>query len=204
MELEPGVIYASHGELRGRDDVVHASLPTDFVFLAGQRRVGVESKKPQDLLNSDSSRRLHRQLRKCLDVFDIVGLMLRGGWPHTDWRGQVPLQLYKDIVGWQVLGVVILPGPQLDSEVVPFLKEYRGLLTGGRRVLQVLAGTDKHVERKARGWYLQGIKGVGPTTRDKLMSHFGSVRAALDASDEEWYSVGANKAQVRARKEALE
>lgn len=178
-------LYADHGELKKlgpKDGVrrVKGGTPgkIDFVFAVGTRVAGVESKRPHDYDTSTSGKRLARQLRTMRDLVDIQCLMLRG-WP--EWY-------HDELVKMQMLGVVILPGPDVDAHVPDYLFRYRKILDDDNRTrYSVLAGTDKKPVALpyTKGRFLGNVQGIGETTREKLHSAFGSTRAVFDATDEE-------------------
>tara|TARA_Y100000034_G_scaffold86927_1_gene104220 strand:+ start:200 stop:757 length:558 start_codon:yes stop_codon:yes gene_type:complete len=184
-----------------------------MVFVAGDKIVGVESKMPSDLLTSQVTRRLHRQVALMLRMFDVTVVMCRG---NMVWEEDVPKQLvkrlrkdaetiiaefYQDVVRWEMLGVVFLwDGPWSDLAVPGYLASYKSILGGTNNVLKGIAGTDRKV---MKGTLLRAIPGVGTTTADKLVEAFGSVGAALSAGDEEWKDAGATKRMVEGRRKAL-
>ncbi len=213
------VLYLHHQELRGvNGGTVRCvrplpTLPCDMVFVAGDKIVGVESKMPSDLLTSQVTRRLHRQVALMLRMFDVTVVMCRG---NMVWEEDVPKQLvkrlrkdaetiiaefYQDVVRWEMLGVVWLwDGPWSDLAVPGYLASYKSILGGTNNVLKGIAGTDR---KPLKGTLLRAIPGVGTTTADKLVEAFGSVGAALSAGDEAWKEVGATKRMVEGRRKAL-
>jgi ERCC4-type nuclease len=165
------------------DSVVHIPMPrrVDYIFTAGDKVVGVESKKPEDFTASSDERRLARQMRTLLQEVDVACLMLR---PLT---APPRLDLWQALVKLQCLGVVILPGPQDSLNIGRVLASYRPSLADGRVVLSVLAGTDRHRERPTRtpGWFLRNIRGIGPALAQNLHTRHGSTRAVFTSSREQ-------------------
>lgn len=188
--------------LEGREGVIRLPTPEriDMLMCVGERVVGVESKKPKDLLSSHASRRLARQFRTMFRMCDISCLLLRGPWPTETYDGEVPYRLYDDLVRFQMLGGIILPG---DGDVVKDLARWKPILAGGRTVLAAVAGTDERTERGGRGWLLRCIKGVGPKLSERLLDKFGSTMVSLCGDDNSWSDCGASKAVLRNRREAL-
>ena len=198
-------LFVDSGELKGAvDGIVRLNTPhrIDMVFCAGERVVGVECKLPQDLLSSHASKRLARQMRVLLDVVDVACLGLRGlpGGGFTAWAQP----LWNDLVRLQALGVVLLPLSSNDLYVPAQFAEYSEFLSGGRAPLAAVAGTDK-ARRVSRGpgWFLKMLKGVGPVAAAKLHGKFGSTRAALNATADEWRELKVSQKVIDRREEAM-
>lgn len=198
-----------------RDVVIRTLLPgrMDMLFVAGDRVVGVESKYPYDLLNSHSTRRLARQLRDMRELVDIAVLMLRRATdsyeiiPFTkhDWKHNVdlvPWPLYHDLLRYQLMGVYLVVGPELDEDIPKWAVEVRRILSG-ESVRGALYGTD-NVKKTNGKTLLRSIKGVGPALESRLIKHYGTVRNALLATDEEWYNTGVPTSVIKHRRDALD
>ena len=170
-------------EIAGFDSITHLPMPrrVDYVFTAGSKVVGVESKKPEDFTASSDERRLARQMRTLLQEVDVACLMLR---PLT---APPRLDLWAALVKLQCLGVVILPGPQDQHNIGRVLASYRPSLADGRVVLSVLTGTDRRREHPSRtpGWFLRNIRGIGPALAQNLHTRHGSTRAVFASSREQ-------------------
>jgi hypothetical protein len=215
-------LYADAGDfpgLKGCAGVRVKRTPgrIDLVFVAGDKVVGLESKRPSDLMSSQSSGRLARQVRKMRDIVDVPGVLLRGlpqiptfnglvyEWPE-EYLQESPDRpgLWDDLVRLQMLGVMLLPGPISDSAIPKWLQVYRPILADTRNVLSVLARSDhQQVKSRQPGWFLTWLKGIGPATAAKLHVKFGSTRAALNASDQEWKDMGVGNKVIERRKEAM-
>ncbi len=155
------------------DGVRHMETPhrIDLLFAAGDKVVGVESKKPGDLINSFNSRRLARQFATLLEVVDVPVLLKRGVWPeevmtmapsfsslkpvkrrpvwwHHDGppffthRNRRSLEpLWVELARWQMLGGIVLEGPGPDHLVPAFLKAVGDTLAGSG-LARALVGSD--------------------------------------------------------------
>lgn len=194
-------VFVDRGEFKRAVGVIRRLNPKriDVMFSAEGKTVGIESKKPDDLTSSVRSHRLARQLRTLLGAVDVPCLMLRGGWPALDWKWEVPLDVYVVLVSAQMMGIVVLPGPVDDADLVPWLEAYRPVLLGKARVKIALAGSDK----KRPPGLLRAIPGVGVKQEEKLLAAFGSVKEALFADDEEWKRVGVGRAIIANRARAF-
>ena len=139
-------LYVDQAELPSltpSEGVVRLRLPerVDWVFVAGKRVVGVEAKKPRDLVSSVREKRLARQLRTLLEVVDVVCLGLRQG--HHDGGGYED-DVLEYLVQAQICGVVLIWVPESDSEVLASLARYRPWFEEGNRgALAALAGSDR-------------------------------------------------------------
>ena len=208
-------LLADYNELVGlteADGVRHLTMPKriDLVFAAGRKVVAVESKQQGDLVSSHANRRLARQIRTMLQEADVACLLWRGMGSELAYLTN---QLVVDLVSWQTLGVVILPGPVADSRVPATLGSYKRLLAGGASPLASIVRWDTATEggrdrrrasQAAPGWFLRYIKGVGSVTAGRLHGRFGSTGAALAATDDEWLAAGANRGILARRKEAMD
>ena len=194
-------VFVDRGEFKRAVGVKRRLNPKriDIMFEAEGRTVGIESKKPDDLVSSTRSRRLARQLRALVETVDVPCLMLRGGWPQVDWKWEVPLDVYVVLVSAQMMGIIILPGPEMDADLVPWLEMYRPVLLGKARARIALAGSD----RKRPPSLLRAVPGVGEGLERKLLAAKGSVREVLLASDEDWRRAGATKGTIAARERAM-
>lgn len=201
--LAPSSAVVAYWQEAPREEgVLHCQTPyrIDYLMAVGERVVGIESKRPQDLVSSYRARRLARQMRILMRAVDIPCLMLReNAWPKDEWVEDTPMELYRDLVRLQMLGVVLLPGPSLDKDILPWLNGYRLVLEGTRNVMYAVAGTDRPRPKSL----LRAIRGVGAKLEERLLARYGSVRLALLAPDNEWALCGARSNVLRSRQEAL-
>lgn len=207
-------LYVDGNEEARGEGIVHQNLPyrIDYLMCVGDKVVGVESKLPPDATSSHSVRRLARQMEVLIHTVDVPCLMLRG-WPLGKYDTQTggyaePSELYVDILKWQLLGVVLLPGPAKAIDVPEMLGKYRVAMMhadtpGDRLVWQAIAGSDHKVERGGPGWYLRAIPGIGHVLSAKLIAAWGNTAYALEANDAEWKEVGASKTAIHGRHIAL-
>ena len=187
----------------------------DLVFAAGGKVVGLESKKPNDLVTSQACRRLARQIRTLREIVDVPGILLRGlptsqGFHEYMFNssylgsGSKP-GLWDDLVRYQYLGVVVIPGPKHDLHIPDWLVKYKPILADTRNVLRALARTAQppHKGRES-GWLLRSGKGVGPVLQGKLIAKYGTSKRALMASDAGWKALGATDKTINYRRDMLE
>lgn len=210
-------LYVDANELKDtphgtHDWLVRRPMPSriDMVFVAGDKVVGIESKKANDLKSSITSGRLSRQMRTLISEVDVPCLLMRG--VPKKWRGikkqnvfnEDVFEVWDELVKLQALGVFILPGP-LDDVLVPlWLAKYRPALSGNRSALAALKRTDSNPAKpKYPGWFLTNIKGIGEKIATRLHSHFGSTRNVLLAEPEEWDKLGIPKKIIKNKEEAL-
>lgn len=167
------------------DEVVVCMTPRriDLVFAAGDRVVGCEVKRVDDLVNSHLTRRLHRQLRTLRETVDIACLLVRGlsdaGIEDQLYSAHTADAFWGDFVNAQTQGVYILPVPV--EGYLPRLQVYRSALaTSG---LRALAGTDRHDgKERAAGWLLRRIPGIGLRRSSLLTKAFGDTWSVFEAA----------------------
>ena len=185
-------LYCYPGEqahLGGDAGVVVCQTPAriDLLFTAGDRVVGCEVKRLEDLISSHRAHRLHRQLATLRSTVDVACLVVRGLGGDEGCMFDLsivsahpqPDVFWGDWLNWQTQGVYILPVPMADY--LPRLLVYRrALATSGMRAL---AGTDIRPPReRARGWLLRRIPGIGPDKSARLINLYGSSMGALVAA----------------------
>ncbi len=230
------LLYCDSKELEGvgeAEGVIHRQMPNrvDMVMVGNGVVVGVESKTPQDLLNSYLNRRLKRQCRTLLAVVDLPVLLIRGAWPDflytRDKNGNSVVwstydspsrdgprfhslhPLLAELARWQMLGGMVLFGPPVDrpQSTAAFLLGQRHILGGTRNVLVAVAGRDKTKVRNedSFGRLLRAIPGIGEATVQRLTKEGErKVWQVLNASDEEFREWGVRAGIVRKIKEAME
>jgi ERCC4-type nuclease len=194
------LIYVNNREIkRDRTGLERVSTPEeiDYLFVAGKYVIGVESKKPNDLLNSWKSRRLARQLNTLRSTCDVAVLMLRGGWPSVDpLNRRTPTSLYIALLHYLQCGIYIVAGPEKDKDLSRFLRLYRSHLKKQRAPLTALEGTDQIVKTSANVSILRAVRGVGERLERRLLEEYGSPLAALNGTSEEWKKLGANRSVI--------
>jgi hypothetical protein len=211
-------LYIDYNELKGiplgvHDWLVRSPMPhrIDMVFVAGDKVVGVEAKKANDLKDSIAKGRLARQMNMLLGEVDVACVLMRG--VPKKWRGIKRLNSFNEdifyvwshLVELQALGVFILPGPYDDALVPKWLSYYAKFLTGGRAALAAIKQSDIRPSKPQQpGWFLKNIKGVGDRIATKLHNHFGSTRSALLAEYGDWQRLGVSPKAEKNKEEALE
>jgi hypothetical protein len=211
-------LYTDYNELKGiplgvYDGLVRITMPyrIDMVFAIGDKVVGIESKKADDLKNSITKGRLSRQMRTLINEVDVPCLLMRG--VPKKWRGikkmnvfnEDMFEVWEELVQLQALGVYVLPGPVEDILVPKWLSRYGPALSGGRAALAAIKQTDtRPAKPRHKGWFLENIKGVGVKYATKLHNHFGSTRGALLAEWGEWQKLGVSQRAEQSKEDALE
>ena len=197
--------------LTEKDGVTHMETPLriDMLFASGDKVVGVESKKPSDLITSYNSRRLARQFATLLEAVDIPVLLKRGAWPeevmtfgpvskqypktprrpiwwHHDGppfmahRARQTLQpLWVELARWQQLGGLVLEGPGPDHLVPGFLAAVATALADTPK--RALVGSDyrKGAATKEEWAMLRVVPGIGGETIKKLKKIFANPWEAI-------------------------
>ena len=219
VELGPkNLLYVDYNELKGipketHDWLVRIKMPhrIDMVFVAGDKVVGVESKKAKDLNDSINKSRLARQLKMLMSEVDVPCLLLRG--IPKRWRGikrqnsfnEDMFRIWDELVSYQALGIFMLPGPFDDALVPKWLSRYRMYLAGGRSPLASIKQSDiQPAKQQHPGWFLKNIKGIGDRYAAKLHNHFGSTRGALLAEYGDWQGLNIPQSSEQNKEEALE
>lgn len=174
-------------EAMSGDGVRFCYLPYgDWIMANDKWVIGVESKKPIDMIRSWKSKRLAKQLRGLVNAVDVPCLAVDFDLFNMDWtyyfdsKEDEKIGLDKlriDMVKLQMLGVKIFPRPE-DREVVGFLAELRRLLLPTSGLLSVLSGSPK-IRGTPSMKLLMAIDGVGPTMAKKLLEQFGTAARAL-------------------------
>ena len=182
----------------------------DYVFISsGGQRILVEEKRPNDLISSWSSRRLQKQLRKALQVADVVVLAVRGS---EYGMAMVPQDLWRDLLKAQLLGVIVTFLPERFEDVLQELRRWKAFINSeSRSVLSIVSGTDKTRESEgltpcalALTRLFKGRR-LGRTTAISIANTFGNdLVQCLTATDKAWLDVpGVGKTLLNARKEVL-
>lgn len=202
-KLGSGLI-ADYNELKlltEKDGVTHMETPhrIDMLFAAGDKVVGVESKKPSDLVTSFNSRRLARQFRTLLSAVDIPVLLKRGVWPEEImtyerdgtskrgkpvwWHHDAPpyfthrsrrslKRLWQELAKWQMAGAIVLEGPGPDHMVPKFLMDMVPVLSEERVVRQAIGGQDGSKKSEDEWAMLRAVPGIGEASITKIKDAF--------------------------------
>ena len=199
-------LYVDSAEFMGLDKrygVVRMVMPLriDAVFIAGDAVVGCESKKVKDLIDSTRSRRLARQVRTLVENVDIPTVLVRGEFP--DFNTVEFLDVMRNLVCLQRLGVTLLPLPLDSVTALEFLSEYKKvLMPESRTMLSAVRGDDKRkVDEKQS--LLKSIKGVGSVLDGSLLATFGTPLQVLSATFDELVSAGCSKTVAKRIKELV-
>lgn len=199
-------------EFPGAADVIRTTTPgnTDVIFTAADKLVGIECKLPDDLYTSIRARRLARQTRTLLDLYDVAVLMIRGEWPQRltvpkmdprrpgrvlrlringEWKTMtetIPLDaaldLWTELARLQALGVYVVRGPDALHLLPEWVAAFRPIFAGERTILYALAGTDQVTSTERRpGWLLRRIPSIGGVRSVKLHEQHGSTGAVFNA-----------------------
>ena len=192
-------LYADPGELPGlgtTDGVVHMTMPfrIDCVFVVGDKVVGCESKRPQDLVDSTRNRRLARQIRTLIEQTDIPTLLIRGVMP--DFNSTPNMDIMQNLVCLQQIGVTLLPCPYDSHLTLQYLARYRNALNPDSRTpLSAIRGSD--TRKREDTSLLRRIRGVGPALEERLLASFATPIGVLSASQEELLEAGASQTMAK-------
>ena len=210
-------LYVDSNELKEipkdmSDTVIRMRMPhrIDMVFTTGDKVIGIESKKANDLHDSINKHRLSRQLRMLMSEVDVPCLLMRGipkrwhGIKKQNAFNEDVFHIWWELVSYQALGIFILPGPSHDELVLPWLAQYSVYLAGGRSPLASIKQSDlQSAKPKQPGWFLKNIKGIGDRYATKLHNHFGSTRNALLADYGSWQEIKIPTSSEQSKEEAL-
>jgi len=171
----------------------------DYLFVAGDHVVGLESKTVDDLVSSWFSGRLQRQLRVLLESCDFGGLMIRGAENWHDIDGEPEVR--NDLLKWQMLGGFVIFGPK--GSPLSCLADVKACFSGQRNVRTAITRYEKREYQGGKqSQMLQAMfhgYGMGPKTAERLLK-LGSVMVVLGATDKEWRECGATRKLIEARK----
>jgi|TARA_R110002012_G_scaffold183899_6_gene350428 ERCC4-type nuclease len=192
--------------LTEKDGVVHKTLPNrvDGLMVDDSGDVVViESKKPEDLRNSQKNRRLARQIKTALQMSSKVLLLIRPVWSLYTLDGKPNYSLFVDIARLQRLGVFVLPAPD-NKHLAEWLWHYKKVIgEETNSTLRVLAGEDAIIDKKEEWYLVKAIKGMGPVQLAKAKMAFESPFDFFVVNDAELAGVGMNKKVIEERRKAL-
>jgi ERCC4-type nuclease len=196
-------LYADANEkLVGKNVIGNKQTPhrIDYLMVAGENVVGVESKTVNDLIASWVKGRLQRQLKVLYETVDIPVLMLRGIGGETPYKvlAQYPY-LMEDLIKFQLLGTdtsqgLVYPAP--FDRAYNSLISLREILSGERKLSSVTTRYEAPPKVKGRGIREQilrnAIDGCGLKMATKL-AKIGSLKVILNATPTELKNAGASK-----------
>lgn len=177
---------------------VQTPFRIDYLMVAKNHVVGVESKTVNDLISSWIKGRLQRQLAVLFETVDIPVLMLRGVGGHTPYRmmEQHPA-LLEDLLKFQLVTTKVSPGiiyPASTGSAYYALDTLKENLVGTRKRGTVTSRYEAPPKVKGVGKRQQilrnAIKGCGPVMAQKL-AEFGSLHDILNAKPKELRKAGA-------------
>lgn len=199
-------LFEDSRETEEGDGIIHMMMPhrLDFVFVAGDRVVGLESKTEGDLVSSWYSRRLQRQVRTLLSCVDVPVLFIKltGGQAFRPLVGEP--DICADIAAWQMHGGLVAVG----SDVREACARLKTMLEGAPVVGRILAGRD--VTRVPTGGTVNEqrlqrlLRGCGPVMSKRLLTKFGTIGKVLSATAKELKNGGATRGVIAQVKEMRE
>jgi len=198
----------------------YASMPCDYFCLIGNRpdAVAMERKKTSQFVSDimDETARLDRQVAECLG-FKTHIILLEGAWNYIEGglatRDRIyrpPLgnsfmtKLAKFVLAGQRLHIIATPGPRETAELIWAIAKLGEKTRQGQDIdlsyyLQTRSKKGKKEGTRAKINTLIGIPGVGEYRAVKLLDHFGSFTAIVQATEAEIVQV-TNIGEKTARK----
>ena len=138
-----------------------------------------------------------------LEQTNIPVLLLRDSLP--DFTTDDYLDVMRNLVSLQLLGVTLLPTPAKSRAALQFLTEYRKVLDPNARTsLSAIRGSDERKVNPEKGRsLLRSISGVGPVLETRLLDALGSPLDVLNASEERLVELGTPASVARRVKELV-
>jgi len=146
-----------------------------------------ERKSLPDLVQSIVSGRLFRQALRLVEQKDVwPALILEGtsrdlATSQMSWEAVQGALVHVNLI----LGLPVLRtrnASDTANTMAYAARQHRALIRGGLS----RKGRRPRGKRALQHHVLQSLPGVGPARAERLIDHFGSVRAAVGASPEEW------------------
>ncbi len=181
-------------------DIIFATTPENKI-------VGIESKKPHDLSNSQRNRRLQDQLSRLRESVDIpllgLRLMRRNSLEQNTsiytLYGEEESTLVQEIAKWVNFGGLILL-PASDAALLGAVQRFRTTFTGhGGHIYSIITGRPK-VKRTGSAFSVAvqglGVR-IGPKRATDLEAFYkGDFMRFIQAPEEEIYGLVKSKAVV--------
>jgi len=182
----------------------YRELPCDYLCLIGEKAVAIERKRTYQFVSDiiDETARLDRQVADCLN-YDAHIILLEGSWNYI--QGAIatrekiyspPLgnafltKLAKYILAGKRLHIIATPGPRETAELIWAIAKLAEKTNNGKDIdlsyyLERRSKKGKKEGIRAKINTLIGIPGVGEYRAIKLLDHFGSFRAIVEADEKE-------------------
>lgn len=150
--------------------------------------LGIERKAATDFIGSIMDGRLFEQVARLQTEYQHSVVLIEGDVYQT--RSALAAEALDGALSWLALlaDVKVLHVPN-SSRTAPLLHRMALHHTHGLGYdVPLRAGKPKDA-KLGKVFVIEGLPGVGPTTAAKLLTHFGSVRAVVNASDLELKAV---------------
>lgn len=153
-------------------------LCADYAFGS----MGVERKAATDFIGSIMDGRLFEQVARLQTEYQESVVLIEGDVYQT--RSGIAPESLDGALSWLALlaGVKVLHVPSA-ARTAPLLHRMALHHVHGLGYDVPLRSGKPKDPKLGKVFMISGLPGVGPTTADKLLSHFGSVRAVMNASD---------------------
>jgi len=184
----------------------YAAIPSDYFCLVGNppKAVAIERKRVYNFISDimDETARLDRQIAECLG-FDAHIILLEGSWNYIDGAIATREKLYrpplgnsfmtkmaKFILAGERVHIIATPGYRETAELIWAIASLGAKTHDGQDIdltyyLQRRNKKGKKEGKRAKINTLIGIPGVGEYRAIKLLEHFGSFRAIVEADEKE-------------------
>ncbi|MDO9537872.1 MAG: DEAD/DEAH box helicase [Thermoplasmata archaeon] len=184
-------------------DVIIESRQLDVGDYLVSERVGVERKEIDDLMSSIMDGRLFQQVKALKRAYQVPLIIIEG-------EGLYTRRLSADAIRGALASITVDFGVPImftanDMETAEFLLTLlkREVAEGRTPGIRGEKGTMLIQERQQ--FILEGLPNISGTMAQRLLSHFGSVKAVLDASEKELIEVnGVGKVIAKGIREAIE
>ncbi len=166
--------------------VVFESLPAGDYIING--RITAERKSAEDFIQSIISNRLFEQCSRLKKTHGPVFLFIEGNPYLTDHKIEkqaVRGAILSVMISWQI-PVIFSKNPVDSAELL--LQIGKQNQKGNSFVRQGMGFKPKKLKNQQLR-FLQGFPGTGPTLAGRLFSHFGSIKAVINADREELLNV---------------
>lgn len=185
-------------------DVIVQSKQLDVGDYLISERVGVERKEVDDFLSSMMDGRLFSQVKALKRAYQSPLIIIEGESLFN--RRQIPADAIRGALASITtdFGVPIMFTPD-DKETAEFLRALikRELAEG--RTLGIRGEKGTMLVQERQQFIIEGLPNISGVIAQRLLSHFGSVKAVLDASEKELMEVqGVGKVIAKGIRETLE
>jgi DNA excision repair protein ERCC-4 len=167
-------------------------------YVVGQ--YAIERKSVRDFVNSLYTGRLFDQAHRIGEAYDAIFLLVEGDLWHELARARNPRSLWGALISSVLdfgLNTFFAPDEKQTAQFVYTLAKGGRHMRGPEGPPLIVRKPKTNDVRRVQLSVLSSLPGVGPRMAEKLLDHFGSLRAVFAASATEM-SVGAGVGKSRA------